>query len=1206
MAGVLSTTSCTYRCRYHAFLSFRGEDTRKGFSDHLYRALELAGIHTFRDDEEIERGANIAAELHKAIQESRVAIVVFSSDYASSSWCLNELAKIMERQINDGYMVVPVFYKVDPSVVRWQSGCFAEAFVKHEERFKAEMDKVTKWRKALKAAADLRGVVLGDQYESQVIQNIVDDIEKKMDPVTLNVAPYAVGINDRVEDLNMWLRDGSVDVGVAGIYGMGGIGKTTIAKAAYNLNQHSFEGRSFLADVRATTEQPDGLVRLQRNLLSDIQRRRAKKINNVAEGTSKIKDVVRCKRVLIVLDDVNDLDQLNAIFGMREWFLPGSKIIITTRDKHLLTANGVSKMFMVPELDEDESLQLFSWHAFRQAHPIEGFMEVSALVVKHCGGLPLALQVLGSSLFGKSLLVWYDTLERLDEVPDGKIQRILRISYDYLQDDRDKTLFLHIACFFIGKKRNLTVTVLHHLKLFATSGVQNLVDRCLLKIDDDKLMMHQLIRDMGRGIVREESVDDPGKRSRVVQKDAYEILKNSSGTETIKGLLLNFSMLMDGMSSTAILKDNNKRWHAEESDGTFSRRRRLSFFSWESINYSSHNLASTSSVADFKTEAFKRMTNLQLLQLNNVKVNGGYREFPKALLWLSWKGFPMKSMPADFCLKNLVALELKHSILQLVWKGIKFVPGLKILDLSHSHGLVRTPDFSGLPTLERLILKDCINIVEIDESIGELQELVFLNLKDCKNLMKLPRRISMLTSLHELILSGCSKLGDTVKLGPSSNKPWLSICSWVSPRKSLEATSSFSLAHLPTSLGSLSLAGCNLSKIADDLSVLSSLKYLDVSGNPIVCLPENLKSLTMLESLSVNDCTKLKMLPELPPSLKNLQAEVCTSLRKVTNLPNFFMSLTPFLTDCGELAEVQSLFTIKPLRGIDLQMIKNMGLCNLESIRGIEVEMGNHLTYTSRTGPLQGLYECGIFSIFLHAHTIPDQYIYRNLGSSVLSIIVPSDPKLKIRGLNVCVLYALGLYRSYAGSQILKVSNETKGLMWTYCPVTQGVPKEDGLMLWLSHWLFENNELEGGDEIRVSVHSAAAFIHFPEGQDSLPAKEFGIQLVYDQENEGVPSNGQEIALQDEVPCWSHNVITGSVSLSAYMYQMWPGKYFICNNVNYMCHGHFRSCKENPSHLDFSYEPKDRVSEYCHHLFKHAIFSQEKIEYISSKNDTLSV
>jgi hypothetical protein len=131
--------------------------------DHLYRALELAGIHTFRDDDEIERGANIAAELHKAIQESRVAIIVFSNDYASSRWCLDELAKIMERKRTDGYVVVPVFYKVDPSDVRKQTGCFAQAFAKHEDRFKEEVEKVDEWRKALKDVADLGGMVLGDQ-----------------------------------------------------------------------------------------------------------------------------------------------------------------------------------------------------------------------------------------------------------------------------------------------------------------------------------------------------------------------------------------------------------------------------------------------------------------------------------------------------------------------------------------------------------------------------------------------------------------------------------------------------------------------------------------------------------------------------------------------------------------------------------------------------------------------------------------------------------------------------------------------------------------------------------------------------------------------------------------------------------------------------------------------------------------------------------
>lgn len=85
---------------------------------------------------------------------------------------------------------------------------------------------------------------------------------------------------------------------------------------------------------------------------------------------------------------------------------------------------------------------------------------------------------------------------------------------------------------------------------------------------------------------------------------------------------------------------------------------------------------------------------------------------------------------------------------------------LKILDLSHSHGLVNTSDLSGLPSLERLILKYCISLIEVHESIGNLGSLFLLNLKGCKNLIKLPRSIGLLKSLDKLILSGCSKLDE--------------------------------------------------------------------------------------------------------------------------------------------------------------------------------------------------------------------------------------------------------------------------------------------------------------------------------------------------------------------------------------------------------------------------------------------------------------
>lgn len=164
MAAAESASSSSFRCSYDAFLSFRGEDTRKGFTDHLYRALELAGIHTFGDDDGIERGASIVEELHKAIQEAKVSIIVFSKGYASSRWCLDELVKIVEHRKAYRHMIVmPVFYHVDPSHVRKQIGSFAQAFSRHEERFKDEVDKVEEWRRALRDVADLGGMVLGDR-----------------------------------------------------------------------------------------------------------------------------------------------------------------------------------------------------------------------------------------------------------------------------------------------------------------------------------------------------------------------------------------------------------------------------------------------------------------------------------------------------------------------------------------------------------------------------------------------------------------------------------------------------------------------------------------------------------------------------------------------------------------------------------------------------------------------------------------------------------------------------------------------------------------------------------------------------------------------------------------------------------------------------------------------------------------------------------
>jgi hypothetical protein len=150
--------------KYEVFISFRGADTRNNFTDHLYNALVDKGIVTFRDDEELEIGRPISPELLHAIETSRMAVVILSINYASSSWCLEELAKIVECMKERGMRVLPVFYHLDPSLVRYQKGTFADAFAKHEERFKENIEMVQRWRAALREVADLSGRHLNDGY----------------------------------------------------------------------------------------------------------------------------------------------------------------------------------------------------------------------------------------------------------------------------------------------------------------------------------------------------------------------------------------------------------------------------------------------------------------------------------------------------------------------------------------------------------------------------------------------------------------------------------------------------------------------------------------------------------------------------------------------------------------------------------------------------------------------------------------------------------------------------------------------------------------------------------------------------------------------------------------------------------------------------------------------------------------------------------
>ena len=144
-------------------MSFRGEDTRYNFTSHLYKALCDKGFNTFIDDDNLQKGEEISIELLKVIELSMISIVVFSENFASSTWCLNELVKILECK-NFGQIVLPVFYKVNLSEVRKQEGKFGIALTEHEE--KHNKDTIQSWRAALTKATDLVGFSYKDGYVS--------------------------------------------------------------------------------------------------------------------------------------------------------------------------------------------------------------------------------------------------------------------------------------------------------------------------------------------------------------------------------------------------------------------------------------------------------------------------------------------------------------------------------------------------------------------------------------------------------------------------------------------------------------------------------------------------------------------------------------------------------------------------------------------------------------------------------------------------------------------------------------------------------------------------------------------------------------------------------------------------------------------------------------------------------------------------------
>ncbi|XP_024641865.1 disease resistance protein RPV1 [Medicago truncatula] len=832
MQSPSSSTSISYEYKYQVFLSFRGSDTRYGFTGNLYKALTDKGINTFIDKNGLQRGDEITPSLLKAIEESRIFIPVFSINYASSSFCLDELVHIIHCYKTKGRLVLPVFFGVEPTVVRHRKGSYGEALAEHEKRFQNDpknMERLQGWKKALSQAANLSGYHDSPPgYEYKLIGKIVKYISNKISRQPLHVATYPVGLQSRVQQVKSLLDEGSDDgVHMVGIYGIGGLGKSTLARQIYNFVADQFEGSCFLHDVRENSAQ-NNLKYLQEKLLLKTTGLEIK-LDHVSEGIPVIKERLCRKKILLILDDVDNLKQLHALAGGLDWFGCGSRVIITTRNKDLLSSHGIESTHAVEGLNETEALELLRWMAFKSDKVPSGYEDILNRAVAYAFGLPLVLEVVGSNLFGKSIEDWKHTLDGYDRIPNKEIQKILKVSYDALEEE-EQSVFLDIACCFKGYQwKEFEDILCAHYDHCITHHLGVLAGKSLVKISTyypsgsiNDVRLHDLIKDMGKEVVRQESPKEPGERSRLWrQEDIIHVLKENTGTSKIEMIYM--------------------------------------------------NLHSMESVIDKKGKAFKKMTKLKTLIIENGLFSGGLKYLPSSLRVLKWKG----------CLSKC----LSSSILN------KKFQNMKVLTLDYCEYLTHIPDVSGLSNLEKLSFTCCDNLITIHNSIGHLNKLEWLSAYGCRKLEHF--RPLGLASLKKLILYECECLDNFPEL----------LCK-MAHIKEIDISNT-SIGELPFSFQNLSelheltvtsgmkfpkIVFSNMTKLSLSFFNLSdeclpivlkwcvNMTHLDLSFSNFKILPECLRECHHLVEINVMCCESLEEIRGIPPNLKELCARYCKSL----------------------------------------------------------------------------------------------------------------------------------------------------------------------------------------------------------------------------------------------------------------------------------------------------------------------------------------
>ncbi|MED6170776.1 hypothetical protein PIB30_034352 [Stylosanthes scabra] len=725
--------------KYDVFLSFRCTQTSCTFIYYLRHYLTKKGFSTFMSFEEIQRGESFPSQVLQAIKDSRVLIVVFTRDYADSTSSLEEVATIVDCHRELKQTIIPVFLDVDRRDVQTQTGPYQKAFVSYTEEFEHDPLKVQRWRVALQHMTTLHGVRLEHESEIQAIGKIIQIVEGLCSKSSRLSSHNQVGIQSSSNKLEKLLKLKDDCVRVLGIWGMAGSGKTTRALALYDTIFQQFEAACFIMEV-SQVYRVGGATAVQKQILRQTLNEELSDVYSPFEISGLVRKRLSWKQLLIVFDNVDELMHLKELAINPIMLGMGSRIIITTRNRQILDAYGVDVMYQIPLLNKDEARELFLSACCGISD--RGCIELIPIVLEWAHGLPLAIEVLASVLQNADVTSWQCTLNRLREqhqqhqqslIPLSglsyrlrrklvfEIMEPLQTSFESL-DQEEREIFLHIACFFHGKKQDYVNEVLSCCGFFAEIGIQALLDKSLITIQNDQIHVHGLLQHLGKKIVQEEDPKDPGLRSRLWLFEDFSISLNSA----MEGNKLKAIVLYEGTSSSK----------------------------HEYLNI----------------EGLSKMRNLELLILYDKHFSGILPSLPHRLRYLLWDGYPFISLPSFEPYNRLVQLNLPDSRIKHLWNGCKNFPSLERVNLSYSKELKETPDFGGSPRLKRLDFTGCTNLVQIHPSVGLLKELAYLSFRNCYRLSILDLDAGCnyetkpdftglgLTNLEHLDLGDCTSL----------------------------------------------------------------------------------------------------------------------------------------------------------------------------------------------------------------------------------------------------------------------------------------------------------------------------------------------------------------------------------------------------------------------------------------------------------------